>query len=56
MNRKLKKGQSVVANGRTYKESVPDSVIEALKLKDDIFEAVAIKQEKQQHEKHNKRH
>ncbi len=48
--RKLKKGKKVVANGRTYKESVPESVIKALNLSDDLFI-----QEKQQTEKHSKK-
>lgn len=53
--RKLIKGKQVVANGRTYKESVPESVIKALGLKDDIFEPVVAKQENKQQYKASKR-
>lgn len=51
--RKLKKGKEVVANGRTYDKSVPESVIKSLNLSDDIFEQVATKHEKQ-HKRHEK--
>lgn len=49
--RKLKPGKKVVANGQTYKESVPESVVKALNLKDDIF-VQEQRQETKQAEKH----